>query len=435
MRYIPTTKEIEIKMLNEIGINSIEELLDIIPDSIRIKNDLGMKKGLSELDLINEFDSLTNSINEKGNKICFSGAGAYDHFIPTAVDFLANRSEFYTSYTPYQAEVSQGTLQYLYEFQTMICEITGMDISNASLYDGGSAIAEACSLALAYSRKKKIYISTSLNPRYIEVIKTYLSYRDTEIILLKNNTPEENDLSLIDWDNAAGIVIQSPNYFGIIEDLQNIKSKFKNSKTQLIVTGDPFNYGILKTPGECGADIYAGEGQVFGNYLSYGGPYLGLFAAKKHLMRKMPGRIIGKTEDLIGNEGYVLTLQTREQHIRRENATSNICTNQGLLALRATIYLSLIGKNGFKNIISQCFDKAHYLAKEIDKIEGFNLKYKNFIREFVIDCRLSSEDILEKAYSHGFLLKSISNNELLIAVTEKRSDNEISQLINFFKSF
>ena len=432
MRYIPFTQEIEQFMLNEIGVNSFNELLNMIPESLRIKDSLGLPQGASEQDLVQEFNEFISLINSSKSNICFSGAGAYDHFIPCAVDFLANRSEFYTSYTPYQAEVSQGTLQYLYEFQTMICEITGMEIANASLYDGGSAIAEACSLALAYSRKNKIYISKAVNPRFIEVVKTYLSYRDSEIIFL-NYEKGKTLLSDIDWENTAGVVIQSPNYYGIVEDIKEAKSKFKNSKSQLIITGDPFSYGIIKSPGECGADIYAGEGQVFGNYLSYGGPYLGLFAVKNHLMRKMPGRIIGKTEDLDGKDGYVLTLQTREQHIRRENATSNICTNQGLMALRATIYLSLIGKNGFKNIIQQCFSKAHYLASKIAEINGFYLESNNFIREFIIKTTISADKIVEEAYLNGFTLKSISKNELLIAVTEKRTDKEINDLINFFK--
>jgi len=432
MRYIPFTPEIEQQMLDEIGVESFEKLIEIIPDNLRIKDKLGLPNGASELDLINEFNNFSENINPNKNTKCFVGAGAYDHFVPSAVDFLANRSEFYTSYTPYQAEVSQGTLQYLYEFQTMICEITGMDIANASLYDGGSAIAEACSLALSYSRKRKIYISNTVNPKYIEVVKTYLEYRDTEIIFLKS-IEGKTDLSTVDWDNTAGIVIQSPNYFGLIENINEAKSQFQNPKSQLIITGDPFNYGLLKSPGELGADIYAGEGQVFGNYLSYGGPYLGLFAVKSHLMRKMPGRIIGKTEDLDGKEGYVLTLQTREQHIRRENATSNICTNQGLLALRATIYLSLIGKNGFTKLAKQCFDKAHYLANELNKIEGFNVKSQNFVREFLLECKTSAKNIVEKAYQLGFTLKSISDNQLLIAVSDKRTDSDIYQIIQFFK--
>ncbi len=433
MRYIPSSPEIEKKMLDEIGVKSLEELLEIIPKSLRVKSELGLPEGLSETDLINEFNLFTKRINSNKSNICFSGAGAYDHFIPSAVDFLANRSEFYTSYTPYQAEVSQGTLQYLYEFQTMICEITGMDIANASLYDGASAVAEACSLALAYSRKKKVYISKLVNPRYIDVVKTYLSFRDAEIIFLDSHEGI-TDLKTVDWDNSAAIVVQSPNYHGIIEDIELTKQKFNNKKTQLIVSGDPFNYGILRSPGECGADIYAGEGQVFGNYLSYGGPYLGLFAVKKHLMRKMPGRIIGKTEDIDGNEGYVLTLQTREQHIRRESATSNICTNQGLLALRATIYLSLIGKTGLKDIIKQCFDKAHYLAREIDKLDGYEVKTMKFVREFVVIVNNNAYDLVRRAYDSGFTLKALSNNMLLIAVTEKRTDVEIDNLIRFLKA-
>jgi glycine dehydrogenase subunit 1 len=434
MRYIPHSSETEKIMISEIGLSEFEELLDIIPSNIRIKDKLGLSESLSEFDLEKEFNDISNSINSKINPICFKGAGAYDHFVPSVVDFLANRSEFYTSYTPYQAEVSQGTLQYLYEFQTMICEITGMDIANASLYDGGSAIAEACSVALAYSRKKKIYISEGVNPKYIEVIKTYLSYRDSEIILV----PLENGytkLINIDWDNSAGIVVQCPNYFGLIEDIQKIKEQFPGNKTQLIITGDPFNYGILKSPGECGADIYAGEGQVFGNYLSYGGPYLGLFAVKKHLIRKIPGRIIGKTEDIDGKTGFVLTLQTREQHIRRENATSNICTNQGLLALRATIYLSLIGKEGFQKLAQQCFSKAHYLANKLNELKNYSIDSTNFIREFLLNTNYSAYKIVEKAYESGFSLKAISDNQILLAVTEKRTDKEINNLIAFLENF
>ena len=432
MRYIPHSLETEQQMLDEIGYSTFEDLLDIIPGNLRTKTELGLLKSVSEFDLEKEFNKISSTINPKKNPICFKGAGAYDHFIPSVVDFLANRSEFYTSYTPYQAEVSQGTLQYLYEFQTMMCEITGMDIANASLYDGGSAIAEACSVALAYSRKKKIYISKGVNPKYIEVIKTYLTYRDSEIIFL----PLENGytkLENIDWENSAGIVIQCPNYFGLIEDIQKIKEQFTQNKTQLIVTGDPFNYGILKSPGECGADIYAGEGQVFGNYLSYGGPYLGLFAVKKHLMRKIPGRIIGKTEDLDGKPGFVLTLQTREQHIRRENATSNICTNQGLLALRATIYLSLIGKEGFQKLAQQCFSKAHFLANKLNELENYSISSSNFIREFVLNTNSSAYKIIDEAYDRGFSLKAISENQILIAITEKRTDEEINNLIEFFK--
>jgi len=432
MRYIPHSSETEQQMLDEIGFSTFEDLLDIIPTNLRSKKELGLSKSVSEFDLEKEFNQISSTINPIKNPICFKGAGAYDHFVPSVVDFLANRSEFYTSYTPYQAEVSQGTLQYLYEFQTMICEITGMDIANASLYDGGSAIAEACSVALAYSRKKKIYISEGVNPKYIEVIKTYLTYRDSEIIFL----PLENGytkLENIDWGNSAGIVIQCPNYLGLIEDIQKIKKQFAQNKTQLIVTGDPFNYGILKSPGECGADIYAGEGQVFGNYLSYGGPYLGLFTVKKHLMRKIPGRIIGKTEDIDGKPGFVLTLQTREQHIRRENATSNICTNQGLLALRATIYLSLIGKEGFQKLVQQCFTKAHYLANKLNEIENYSINSTNFIREFILNTNYSAYNIIDKAYDCGFSLKAISENQILIAITEKRTDEEINNLIDFFK--
>ncbi len=436
MRYIPSSSESEREMLNTIGIERYEALLDVIPDNLKYNKNYGLPKNTSEYDLIMEAQNHLKKGKPTENAICFSGCGAYDHFVPEVVNFLSSRSEFYTSYTPYQAEVSQGTLQYLYEFQTMICEITGMDVANGSLYDGGSAIAEACSLAVNYSRNKTIYISEGVNPRFIEVVRTYLSRRQINIktLPLKNG---KTDLSNINLEDNAGVVFQYPNYFGVVEDVQAFSEKLQDSKTQLIVTGDPIAYGMLKSPGECGADIYAGEGQVFGNPLNYGGPYLGLFSAKKHLMRKMPGRIIGKTEDIDGNDGYVLTLQTREQHIRRENATSNICTNQGLLALRATIYLSLLGKNGFKDLAKRCFSLAHFLAGEIGKIPGYTLPFgKNFFREFLVKTPVPAKNIIKAAKQENLILASSesgSDNEIIIAVTEKRSVQEMKKLITVLK--
>lgn len=438
MRYIPSSSESEQEMLKTIGVDRYDALLDIIPGNLKYNSKYGLPKQTSEYDLILETQKYLDLGKSNDNAVCFSGCGAYDHFIPEVVNFLSSRSEFYTSYTPYQAEVSQGTLQYLYEFQTMICEITGMDVANGSLYDGGSALAEACSLAVNYSRNKTIYISEGVNPRFIEVVRTYLSRRHINIqtIPLKKG---KTDLTSFDLENNAGVIIQCPNYFGVVEDISAFSEKLRDSKTQLIVTGDPFAYGMIKSPGECGADIYAGEGQVFGNPLNYGGPYLGLFSAKKHLMRKMPGRIIGKTEDIDGKDGYVLTLQTREQHIRRENATSNICTNQGLLALRATIYLSLLGRNGFKELAKRCYSLAHFLADEIEKIPGFTLPFgKNFLREFLVKSPVPSEKIVKAAKKENLILTSSeygADNEIIIAMTEKRSLKEIEMLLSVLRKF
>lgn len=437
MRYIPATKNIEYEILDSMGISSFDDLIKIVPEELRSSSDIGIGKPLSEMELLNLSNSIAKINQSASDKINFVGGGVYDHFIPAAVNFLSSRSEFYTAYTPYQAEVSQGTLQAMYEFQTLICELSGMDASNASLYDGASAVAEACSMALAISRKKKIILSSLLTPQYQEVIKTYMANRDVEIISI----PENNGKSDINWissnlDNAACVIIQSPNYYGQLEDWNLFKERMENSKALLIAVSNPLDLSVIKSPGECGADIYAGEGQSLGNAMAYGGPYLGLIATKSKYVRKMPGRIIGKTTDIEGKEGFVLTLQTREQHIRREKATSNICTNQGLLALRATIYLSLMGKIKYPELAKLCSNKAHYAADRISQIPGFSVQYgKEFLKEFVVKCPQSSKEITQIAEENGFFLTSIPGDQtdrlLLIAVTEKRTKNEIDALIKF----
>ncbi|MBT3251022.1 MAG: aminomethyl-transferring glycine dehydrogenase subunit GcvPA [Candidatus Marinimicrobia bacterium] len=437
MRYIPTTENIERDILENMGLDNFDDLIKIVPDKLRSRLDVGIGKPLSEMELLNLSNSIAETNQSAFEKINFIGGGVYDHFIPAAVNFISSRSEFYTAYTPYQAEVSQGTLQAMYEFQTLICELSGMDASNASLYDGASAVAEACSMALAISRKKKIILSSLLTPQYQDVIKTYMANRGVELLYI----PDNNGKTDIDWissnlEDAACVIIQSPNYYGQLEDWSLFKEKMINSKALLIAVSNPLDLSIIKSPGECGADIYAGEGQSLGNAMAYGGPYLGLIATKTKYVRKMPGRIIGKTTDIEGKEGFVLTLQTREQHIRRENATSNICTNQGLLALRATIYLSLMGKVKYPELAELCTYKAHYTADKISQIPGFSVQFGNeFLKEFVIKCPSSAKEIIRMGEEKGFFLSSLAGDQtdrlLLIAVTEKRTKDEIDMLIDF----
>jgi len=439
MQYIPVTDDQEKRMLEEIGVQSFEDLVTIIPEGLRWQDKMGLEPGLSEMELESEALNLTDKNQAAGNGACFLGGGVYDHYIPKVVDFLSNRSEFYTAYTPYQAEVSQGTLQVMYEFQSMICALSAMDVANASLYDGGSALAEASSMALALTRKKKILISETVNPRFIEVTRTYLQNRDAEIIILPS-TDGLTDLSFASehLDDAAALVIQSPNFYGILEDWTAARQAVDGgTKCLLIGVSDPISLSIICPPGACGADIFVGEGQVLGNSMSFGGPYLGLLSVKSKYMRKLPGRISGQTVDKDGKTGYVLTLQTREQHIRRENATSNICTNQGLMALRAAIYMSVMGKDVLPKVAELCFKKAQFAAQQILETGKYLLPYgDNFIKEFIIQCKNgSAKEIIRNARAENLFIGAIpgdSTDSLLqIAVTEKRSLDEINKLTDF----
>jgi len=439
MQFIPITPEIENEMLRQMGIPSIEDILNIIPEPIRLKHEMGIGEGLSEFDLWTESKkrSLTNVHASEG--MLFMGGGAYDHYIPAVVDFISGRSEFYTAYTPYQAEVSQGTLQVMYEFQSMICELSGMEVANASLFDGASAVAEACSMALSATGKKIVALSGLLHPSTIEVVKTYLQNRNVEIINLPVDHGKTDITSIADnVDDVACGVIQSPNYYGVIEDWTAVSTALGDKKGLLIAVSNPLDMVMLKSPGDCGAHIYVGEGQSLGNPLSYGGPYLGLMATRMNLVRKMPGRISGKTTDVDGKEGFVLTFQTREQHIRRENATSNICTNQGLMALRATIYLTLMGKENIKSLMKLCFNKAHYLADQIIKIPGFQIPFgKQFIKEFAVTTPVSARDIVDTAEKEEIFFSIAEGDQtdrlILLAVTEKRSKKEMDTLIQFLR--
>ncbi len=437
MHFIPSTLEEEKVLLTASGCSEFSDLIKIIPSQLRLKKELGIGHPLSELEIETELQQLSRE--NKSDNICFLGDGIYDHFIPKAVDFLSSRSEYYTAYSPYQAEVSQGTLQFLYEFQTMICELSGMDIANASLYDGASAIAEACLMALSVTRKSTILYSSLLNRQYIHVMQSYLCGKDVNIVELPMSDGM-TDLGQIssNYDDLAAVIIQSPNSLGLLENWELTKNKLADSKALLVAVADPIALSVLKTPGECGADIYVGEGQILGNPMNYGGPLLGLMAIKEKYKRRMPGRIIGKTVDKNNNAGFVLTLQTREQHIRREKATSNICTNQGLLALRATIYLSLMGKNGLPYISRLCYQKAQYAVAQISELENFSLKYgKDILKEFVVETSSSAKKIVDYCFQKGILIRCLDEDNtdslILIAVTEKRTKEEIDKLVKILE--
>ena len=436
--YSPITNKDIKSMLNKLKKNSLDDLFNIIPENFKFDlNDINLDVGKTEFQVENKMSVLSNKNLSSTNSICFMGGGAYDHYIPKIVDTLSSRSEFYTAYTPYQPEVSQGTLQYLYEFQSMICELSGMEIANASLYDGASSVAEACSMAIAVTRKSKVLVSENLHPSYQDLINIYYKTRNIEVVYIKskNGITCIEDLKINMDDDVACLVVQSPNYNGILEDWTEI-SKYKQ-KALLVGVSDPISLSLIKSPGDSNCDVYVGEGQSLGNYLSYGGPYIGLFATKMKYARKMPGRIIGRTTDVDGKDGFVMTLQTREQHIRRERATSNICTNQGLLALRSTIYMALMGKEGIYNIADISFQNTHYALNEIKKLKNCSIAYntENCIKEFVVQINCSAKEVQKKASDKNILIdrpkNDKSDNLLLLAFTEKRTKEEIDKLISF----
>lgn len=435
--YFSINKNQQKEMLKDIGFKSFEDVFKDIPDSCRYNNKLDLPKPLSEIELREKLKKISKKNININDYICFRGGGAYDHYIPSAVDYIVSRQEFYTAYTPYQAEISQGTLQAIFEYQTYICELTGMDASNASMYDGPTALAEACIMAITSTRRKKIIVSKNLNPQCRHILNTYLKYRDCNIEEIEYKEGVLNLERIKDKldRNTAAVVVQNPNFFGIIEEeIEELSHIVHSNKSLLIGYVEPISLGLLKPPGKMGVDIAVGEGQSLGNNLNYGGPYFGFLACSKKLIRKIPGRIVGKTKDLEGNGGYVLTMQTREQHIRREKATSNICSNQALNALRALIYLSLLGKNGFKTISNLCLQKAYNTYKKLIDINGIEPYFnKPFFKEFIV--RINNYDINSlnqklKDYNiiGGYPIEK-DYPELkkcwLIAVTEKRLTNEI----------
>lgn len=444
MAFVPNTDSERSEMLERIGVSSFEELINSVPEEIRLKQPLNMQNRLSELEVIQLMKSYAKRNVSTSTHTCFAGGGAYDHFIPSVVDMVLQRSEFKTAYTPYQAEVSQGTLQAMYEFQSMITALTGMDVSNASLYDGGTALAEACLMSNAHNKKTEFLIAGTINPFNLEVIKTLCSGRNLtfKTFILEDGTADLEALKNSINSDTSAVIVQHPNFYGNLENIEEIEKITHSTKALLIASSCPFSMGILKTPGEYNADIMVGEGQPLGIPLSFGGPYLGIFATKNEFVRKIPGRLSGESVDLDGKRCYVLTLQTREQQIKREKATSNICTNQGLFMLAATVYMETMGKSGIKEVAEQSHKKASYLASKIKEIPGFELlNDKPFFREFLVKTPVDPKQIIDEAIAEGFL-PGINTSRfdgyipgLLVAVTEKRNIEEIDSFINFLKRY
>lgn len=425
-KYFPHTEEDIKRMLKKVNLNSLDDLFKDVPQKILKDGKYDLKDGIGEQQLIKEITEIAKLNKEL--KI-FRGAGAYDHYTPSVVPFLASRSEFATSYTPYQPEVSQGTLQYIFEFQSYITELTQMDASNASVYDGATAAAEAMFMAASATRKNKILVSKTVNPRTIDVIKSYAHFRDIEVVLVDEKDGVTVDDFLV--EEIAGIIIQYPNYYGIIEDYQKIIDKVHQAKGLVIMISDLQSLAVLKSPGSLGADIAVGDGQSLGIPLQFGGPYVGYMATTKKYLRRLPGRICGVTKDVDEKRGFVLTLQAREQHIRREKATSNICSNQSLMALWVTIYLSVMGKDGMEKINEICYNNALYLKERLLKTNHFEEVYnKPFIKEFVLKANFNPEKIEEILLDKGYLTGlHIGDNKILFAVTEKYNKEEIDKFV------
>jgi glycine dehydrogenase subunit 1 len=446
MSYVSLSEKDIREMMHVIGITSLDELFQAIPKEIKLNRSLDIPGPLSELDLLRYFEAIARK-NKHEDYLSFLGAGAYRHFIPSIVDYLSSRGEFVSPYTPYQPEVSQGTLQIIFEFQTLICQLTGMDIANASLYDGASGAAEAVLMAHRLKRKPKILVARSLHPQYRHTICTYVKNLDinvVEIDFLESGRMDMNDLSAKLDDQTSAVIIQSPNFLGVIEDVEGITKEAHGQKAlSVMIVAEPISLGILKAPGEHGIDIVAGEGQSLGIPLSFGGPYLGFMACAHEFTRQFPGRIAGQSKDVEGRTGYVLTLSTREQHIRRERATSNICTNQALCALRATLFMETLGKKGMRALAWQNVQKTHYALQELCKIDGVKQKFEGtFFNEFVLEFSRPWDEVQsflkEKNIISGLGLERFYpelKNCVLCCVTEMHRKEEIDKLVGALREF
>jgi glycine dehydrogenase subunit 1 len=442
MPYIPHTEKDIKEMLQAIGAKSIDDLFKVIPEELRLKRPLNIPPGLSEQELLAEMKAIAARDATVDDHISFIGAGAYNHYIPSVVNHILLRSEFYTSYTPYQAEISQGTLQAIFEYQTLICQLTGMDVANASMYEGASATAEAILMASRINNRKKAVISSALHPEYRDVVKTYLKTQPVSIEEIMHCTERGTTLSdaverHIDEDTSC-VVVQQQNFFGCIEDLKTLgELAHKKGALFIVVVTEPISLGLLKPPGDCGADIVVGEGQSLGNSLSFGGPYLGFFATMEKYLRQMPGRLVGETTDKDGKRGYVLTLSTREQHIRREKATSNICTNEGHCALAATVYLTALGKKGMMELARLNLSKAEYLKKGLGGVKGVRITFNApTFNEFVIEVDRNPEELLKtlsgKGIWGGIALKRFYQHldrHILLCATEMNAMEEMDKLV------
>ena len=441
MRYIPNSPDERAEMLRQLGAVSIDNLFDSIPEALRLRDHLSVPAALSEIELLKKFYEM-GMRNQAAGRISFLGGGAYSHYIPTIVDHLISRSEFFTAYTPYQPEISQGTLQSIFEFQTMVCQLTGMDIANASMYDGSTATAEAVLMAERATKRSKVVASTAVHPQYLEVAHTYVQHAGINLEHAAFDPASgQTPISAFDSidEQTAAIVVQSPNFLGCIEDVEALSEKAHAKGALLIVAAtEAMSFGLLRSPGGCGADIVVAEGQSFGVPLSFGGPYVGLFATRDKYARQIPGRLVGEAYDKHGRKGFVLTLATREQHIRREKATSNICTNEGLIALAATVYLETMGRRGVQEAARQCAQKAHYAAREIAKCPGFALPFSApFFNEFVVRAPTEASPLLDnlardKGIDGGIALARFypnRPNDFLVCVTEVNTREQIDALV------
>ncbi|MFH5882579.1 aminomethyl-transferring glycine dehydrogenase subunit GcvPA [Liberiplasma polymorphum] len=434
-KYLPHTHEDIKAMLETIGVKNIDALFADIPKEL-VHKDLDLPSSMSELEIYDHFEMLA-SMNKP--LISFMGAGAYDHYTPSVIRHIIERQEFLTAYTPYQPEISQGTLQYIFEYQSMITQLTGMDVSNASMYDGATATAEAMFMACSHRKKNKILISATVNPNIIEVVKTYALYKGIEVTLIEEHAGETSldHLKAIMNDSFAGVIVQTPNVYGIIENLDGFKETIEEHKGLFIINQDPSTLSHLKTPRTWGADIAVGEAQTLGIPLSYGGPYIGYMATLEKYMRKMPGRICGVTKDTDGKRAFVLTLQAREQHIRREKANSNICSNQSLLALFVTVYMSIMGKKGLYEVQQRSYDNAHYLHTMLLKLPTFSEVYdKPFFKEFTLRTSLDPNHLNSILAENGYLgplpfkmFNEEKSDLVVFALTEKRTKTQIDDLI------
>ncbi|MEI7695206.1 MAG: aminomethyl-transferring glycine dehydrogenase subunit GcvPA [Chlorobium sp.] len=437
MPFIVNTADEREAMLRATGASSFDDLLADIPEEIRLKRVLDLLPAVDELQVRKLLEGLAAANRSTSDFVSYLGGGAYDHFIPAAIKSIVSRSEFYTAYTPYQAEVSQGTLQAIYEYQSLICRLYEMDVTNASMYDGATALAEAVLMAMNVTGRSQVVVAGKLHPWNSSVLKTYLEASGHNAVIqnvLQDGVGDLASLKALVNESVAAVVVQQPNFYGCLEDVEALGTIAHAGGALFVVSADPLSLGLLAAPGSYGADIAVGEGQPLGTPQSFGGPYLGLFSVKQPLVRKIPGRLVGMTKDRDGEDGFILTLQTREQHIRREKATSNICSNQALNALQAAVYLSLLGKEGLREVATQSAQKAHYLAGKIAAIPGFSLKYSSpYFREFVVETPIPAavvvERMLEQKIFAGYDLAAHGETGLLVAVTEKRSKGELDGFV------
>lgn len=438
MRYLPLTDLERQEMLASLGLERIEDLFQDIPREI-ISEGLDVPGPLSEVELLRHFRELAGKNKDATQLVSFLGAGVYDHLIPSIIKHIVGRGEFLTAYTPYQPEITQGVLQSIFEYQTMICELTAMEASNASMYDGASALAEACLMSCAATRRELVILPATLHPEWQEVVRLYLENQDVSIVYMpqdgQTGTVDLSRLEELPWTEAACVVVQQPNFFGLLENVNALEGRIHENGGLLVMAVDPISLSLLKPPGELGADIVVGDGQSLGQAMGFGGPAFGFFATTDRLIRRMPGRVVGETVDAEGRRAFVLTLQTREQHIRREKATSNICSNQALNALAATIYLSVLGKQGFRDVGYQSLQKAHYMKQRLLELPGLSSPFSApSFREFAIRGAVDWAEMNRRLLDYGFLgglpLGKFGHPELaLFSVTEARTKEEIDAFV------